>query len=143
MADARLHRGENRRLIAEPRTDDEGKSEARQVGRVELLKPRQLLRRELIQSRTRLLTRRLRRQFILLRQPPRQIRMRPDQRELPLPRRPAHRRAQRRVQLPDIAKWPLRPRLFRHPRRMLKQMPQRCGEGGAVEHIYFGEVVHR
>ena len=55
----------------------------------------------------------------------------------------AHRGAKLRVKVRRVAKRAARPRLVGHPRRMLKEMTERSGEGRTVKGVELVEGGHR
>ena len=109
---------ESLRVLAD--ADDQREPEAFPVGAIQAPESFELLRGQSIEPRRGLLVRGLRRERALLRLTAGELGMRPEQLELTLAGRLAHRRLERGLELSDSAKRPPAPRRLGDPRRVFE-----------------------
>src|SRR5207244_1757540 len=140
VLDALCKARDDRGAIESLDRDDEGKSKFRVVRAIELVKPRELLRRALRQAGARLLLARVRRELAAHRCLSRELRMGTDKSELPLLARARHGLDHRPMQFFDARKGTLRQCRLGDPRRMLEDPAKRGDEAGGVDGV---ELVER
>ncbi len=133
VARTRLHCGEDCGAVVEAGADDERETEAREVGGVELLECGEFGVAQAIQAGAGLFAGGFGCEFVPLREAAGEIGVRADEGELPFARRGAHRGAERGVQVCGVAEGSPRPCFAGDPRRVLEEMAEGDGEGGAVE----------
>ena len=142
IAQPDLHCLKNGSPVVQPGTDHKWKSESLAIGLVSPREFGQFRGRQPVQPGERLFLRRLGCQAAGLRQPSRQVRMRPNQCKLPLDRRTPQGRAQFRMKKARIAEWTPIEGLLGDPRRILEYSAEGPDEGRPVVGVYLSDRRH-
>ena len=129
------HRGEDGGFGVEAGADDKRKTETREVGGVEALEFGEFGVGQAVEAGAGLFAVGFGGEGVLLSEAAGEIGVSADEGELAGGRGGAHRGAKLRVEVHRVAKRSARPRLVGHPRRMLKEMTERGGEGRAIKSV--------